>query len=192
MAETRFARLTRALVQHHSSRRRLLAGLASLAALVSPGSAIPSLDGAARRRKKHHRRKHHHGGGGGGPGTPPPSCTDGIQNGSETDVDCGGGTCPRCGIDKTCRSRDDCASALCLEIDGSNVCGACAFAADCGVDADGSMCACRDNAANERVCTKINGRFIPDGTCADCRAGEQCTLLPGGAECLLPCGVPDA
>lgn len=28
-------------------------------------------------------------------GTPPPTCTDGIQNGSETGVDCGG-TCPPC------------------------------------------------------------------------------------------------
>ena len=30
------------------------------------------------------------------PGSPTPSCTDGIQNGQETGVDCGGPSCPPC------------------------------------------------------------------------------------------------
>src|SRR5829696_8873803 len=42
-----------------------------------------------------------------------PTCTDGLTNGSETDVDCGGGTCPRCASGKTCASRNDCLSARC-------------------------------------------------------------------------------
>lgn len=111
------------------------------------------------------------------------TCQDGVRNGNETDVDCGG-SCPRCATGKTCATRNDCASALCT----NGVCQTCAAAADCGVDSDGSMCACRTNAANQQVCTKLNGRFIAGGTCADCRPGEQCTLPPGGAECLLPCG----
>src|SRR4030095_6026889 len=31
-----------------------------------------------------------------------PTCNDGIQNGSETDVDCGGGGCPACANGKGC------------------------------------------------------------------------------------------
>ena len=30
------------------------------------------------------------------PDLPPPTCTDKKLNGAETDVDCGGGTCPKC------------------------------------------------------------------------------------------------
>lgn len=30
------------------------------------------------------------------------TCTDGIKNGVETDVDCGGGTCPKCAVGKVC------------------------------------------------------------------------------------------
>ncbi|HEV7732449.1 MAG TPA: hypothetical protein VGR62_09830 [Candidatus Binatia bacterium] len=42
----------------------------------------------------------------------PPSCTDGARNGTETDVDCGGG-CPGCGLGKLCDAGVDCASAVC-------------------------------------------------------------------------------
>ncbi len=54
------------------------------------------------------------------PGTPcaPPTCTDGIQNGSETDVDCGGGTCPTCANGLGCQANSDCTSGNCM----ANVC----------------------------------------------------------------------
>jgi hypothetical protein len=45
------------------------------------------------------------------------SCTDGVQNGNETDIDCGG-TCPKCGDGKQCRAAVDCVSASCV----GNVC----------------------------------------------------------------------
>ncbi len=41
------------------------------------------------------------------------SCGDGEKNGSETDVDCGGG-CPACGPTKTCTLSQDCTSGSCL------------------------------------------------------------------------------
>ena len=43
---------------------------------------------------------------------PGPTCTDGIQNQGESDIDCGG-PCPRCVTGQTCASGDDCASAFC-------------------------------------------------------------------------------
>jgi hypothetical protein len=49
------------------------------------------------------------------PGTPPAaSCTDAIQNGSETDVDCGGGACPDCPNGDTCSVNGDCQSNNCV------------------------------------------------------------------------------
>lgn len=40
------------------------------------------------------------------------TCTDGIKNGTETDVDCGGGTCPKCGVGRTCATPSDCQSGV--------------------------------------------------------------------------------
>jgi len=48
----------------------------------------------------------------------PPTGTDAIRNGSETDVDCGGGAptnAPRCAVDKSCTRHEDCASSACAE-----------------------------------------------------------------------------
>jgi hypothetical protein len=41
-----------------------------------------------------------------------PTCTDGIKNGSETDVDCGGG-CPGCSVGANCTVGSDCGSGVC-------------------------------------------------------------------------------
>lgn len=43
---------------------------------------------------------------------PTASCTDGIKNGTETDVDCGGGTCTICAAGKTCHLNSDCLTGL--------------------------------------------------------------------------------
>ncbi len=42
-----------------------------------------------------------------------PSCTDGVRNGGERDVDCGG-TCPRCALGRACVGDSDCAAGACL------------------------------------------------------------------------------
>jgi hypothetical protein len=41
------------------------------------------------------------------------TCDDGIQNGDETDVDCGGDTCDACDPGQMCVDGDDCTSAGC-------------------------------------------------------------------------------
>jgi hypothetical protein len=52
----------------------------------------------------------------GGPASDAPvtSCTDGIKNGDESDVDCGG-DCSPCQLNKACRAHSDCASAHCID-----------------------------------------------------------------------------
>lgn len=63
---------------------------------------------------------------------PPPRCDDAIQNGKETDLDCGG-TCGPCAVGKSCSGNADCASALCV----STVCRAPGWALGAGVDGFG-------------------------------------------------------
>jgi parallel beta-helix repeat protein len=46
-----------------------------------------------------------------------PTCSDGVQNGSETDVDCGG-SCPPCANGQGCIGNPDCVSGNCV----GNVC----------------------------------------------------------------------
>ena len=45
--------------------------------------------------------------------TPPGSCTDKKKNYKETDVDCGGGACPKCPDAKVCQKVEDCLSGVC-------------------------------------------------------------------------------
>lgn len=47
-----------------------------------------------------------------------PSCTDGMLNGDETDVDCGGNTCEECPLGNSCDDHDDCIQGYCI----SNTC----------------------------------------------------------------------
>jgi hypothetical protein len=54
------------------------------------------------------------------------SCSDGIKNGNETGVDCGG-SCPPCANSKDCKIAGDCQSGDCKNL----VCMACATNADC-------------------------------------------------------------
>jgi hypothetical protein len=42
-----------------------------------------------------------------------PTCTDGVKNGSETGVDCGGGVCVGCAVGAPCGLDSDCATAIC-------------------------------------------------------------------------------
>ncbi len=42
-----------------------------------------------------------------------PTCSDGVDNGAETDVDCGGGTCPKCPDNRSCNAPADCISGNC-------------------------------------------------------------------------------
>ena len=45
------------------------------------------------------------------------SCEDKVQNGDETDVDCGGSTCPECSDTLKCRKNSDCVSGVCNQAD---------------------------------------------------------------------------
>jgi hypothetical protein len=125
------------------------------------------------------------------PPPPPPTttCGDGVQNGTETDVDCGGASCPRCAVGKKCSSRSDCATSLCV----GGVCKSCVDGNECGLQADGATnCFCRDSklVPGTKICTNQNGRTIGVGTpCTGCNANEACTPAGADTECVVFCGA---
>ncbi len=106
------------------------------------------------------------------------SCSDGVQNGTETDVDCGG-SCGPCMDGQGCASAADCTAPYC----NHNVCvqmGTCDDGARNGAESDvdcgGSDClAC----PNGRECTMASD--CRTGTCDS--TGTMLCVNPGGPTC---------
>ena len=75
------------------------------------------------------------------PPPPPPTttCSDGIQNGKESDVDCGG-SCPPCDFEKKCSQHQDCLSWRC----DNGTCNSCVDNVDCPC-AETGKCECAPN-----------------------------------------------
>lgn len=83
-------------------------------------------------------------------GGPAPTCTDGIQNGDETGVDCGGASCPSCPVAPTCDDGIQNGDETGVDCGGSS-CPSCPVAPTCtdgiqngnetGVDCGGPDCA---------------------------------------------------
>jgi hypothetical protein len=43
-------------------------------------------------------------------------CADGMMNGAETDVDCGGSTCGKCNVNRACTADSDCKTGSCSKL----------------------------------------------------------------------------
>lgn len=111
----------------------------------------------------------------------PSTCTDGVKNGTETDVDCGGGACPKCGDEKKCLvGHQDCVSGECgIGTQG----GACNPG-----DAGPGGCVCEAPTCDDRV---LNGTEsdVDCGSSGSCPAGETCQTC---SSCTTgkTCGTP--
>jgi hypothetical protein len=117
-----------------------------------------------------------------------PVCTDAAKNGTETDVDCGGGVCPKCAPLKKCSVNADCTGGQCS---GSVCLATCTDAVKNGgetdVDCGGAAC---PKCVDGKVCT-VNA----DCTNGKCTAGmctaPSCTdLVKNGLETDVDCGGP--
>jgi hypothetical protein len=125
--------------------------------------------------------------------TPPaPTCSDGVQNGDETGIDCGGATCPTCA---TCSDGIQNQGETSVDCGGPN-CPACPTCNDgiqnqseTGVDCGGPNCApcttCNDGILNgQETSVDCGGPDCP--ACPTCEDGIQ-----NGQETGVDCGGPN-
>jgi hypothetical protein len=145
----------------------------------------------------------------------PPACDDGVKNGKEKGVDCGGGTCPGCPVGNPCDNAADCESKLCSGgcgpicqktgcdnhlIDGSETdidcgggsCPACDFGKTCKTGSDcasgecaGGTCQCR----SEEFVFRVDSSAGSAGDWAEWPAGQDTKTQPGG--CGVTVNFPD-
>jgi hypothetical protein len=97
-----------------------------------------------------------------------PSGTDGLKNGTESDVDCGGGAptnARRCNLDEACKTHDDCASSACA-ISGPKA-GKCVAFKSC-VKNDGGYTCGRDD-------RDFGGTTVTPESCCDTAAIDGST-----------------
>jgi hypothetical protein len=176
----RFDALLRVLSQH-PTRRGALSALGGLSlALLLDRAGID----AKRKKKKKKKKKNSDNNTNAPPPPPPPppSCSDGIKNADETDVDCGG-SCTRCGNGQTCGSRNDCFSGLCT----GNVCQACTSSDQCGNDGK-AICSCEQTQNGTAACSSP-ASAVNVGNCAACPPGTNCIAGFAGFVCKRPCGA---
>ncbi|TPX44532.1 hypothetical protein SeMB42_g01749 [Synchytrium endobioticum] len=100
-----------------------------------------------------------------------PQCTDGLKNGQETSIDCGGPTCLACQVGHSCRNHQDCLSSHCsgkkcvaatcsdaikngketdVDCGGGGACRRCDTGMKCTVDKD-----CASGRCTRNVCSNM-------------------------------------
>jgi len=132
-------------------------------------------------------------------------CTDHQKDGAETGVDCGGGTCPACGLGQACNLDTDCTGGACdaithacvssqcvdhqkdgneTDIDcGGGICSACAVGKICIANTDCTSNACDGITftcdTNQCFDHKKDGAETDvdcgGGTCSACAVGLRCS-----------------
>jgi hypothetical protein len=122
-----------------------------------------------------------------------PTCTDGVKDGSETDVDCGGGTCSGCAVGKACAANGDCTSGGGCDVmtktcDANQCHDGIKDGSETDVDCGGGMCpACVVGKACGSMsdCATGAGCDVTTKTCdaTQCRDGVK-----DGAETDIDCG----
>ena len=128
------------------------------------------------------------------------TCTNGSQDGDESDLDCGG-SCAPCANGLHCGEPSDCASNHCT----GGTCNPCADNADCA-DTPGTVCdagVCVGGLPNGEPCTDAaecgSGQCVDqlccdqacDGTCEACNlsgSAGSCQPLPAGTDPDSECG----
>ena len=110
---------------------------------------------------------------------PPPTCSDGITNQDETDVDCGGSRCSKCQNGRTCSSGPDCQSNYCNPTTRK-----CENAPPCTNDCTTQGAARCTSSTTQQTC----GNFDAD-TCLEW--GSSITCQSGCSSTYNQCNKPD-
>lgn len=132
------------------------------------------------------------------------SCSDGVRDGSETDVDCGG-SCSACSIGMSCELASDCSTNVCgansarcqdstchdgrkngseTDVDCGGSCSPCAVTQDCYANADCQSQACDQWAPHRCLASHcLDHRFDADETSTDC--GGSCPKCADDRGCKV-------
>jgi Cys-rich repeat protein len=126
-------------------------------------------------------------------GTCPGACANGVKDGDESDVDCGGPDCLPCGVGQGCGDDSDCfSSASCVD----NVCrdgtrGPCPESRDvCGGDTGGCnfdlRCTCRLRVTSASgPAASFCAHSDIDTVCSSCATDGDCVAVTGpGSACV--------
>lgn len=100
------------------------------------------------------------------------TCSDGVHNQDETDVDCGGSTCARCPAGSICGSGSDCISAVCTGAICQDPCGGKVDGAEC----DAGMIQlddCQTTRCDAGACLVA---LRPEGALCRAGSGDECDL----------------
>lgn len=121
----------------------------------------------------------------------PPSPTDGVKNGTETDIDCGGAKAPACADGKSCGGRGDCASDVCTA--GKCIAPVCPDGAKNGletaIDCGGPACPrCGDNLSCLVPIDCASGVCQNKGAGLTCQPPSPTDGVMNGAETDTDCG----
>ena len=117
-----------------------------------------------------------------------PTCIDGIKNGWETDVDCGGRSCDACPAGKHCNSNSECQSQVCsngLCVEASCRLDGVKNGTETDVDCGGS---CVNKCAISRACQTdgdCSSVSCVEGRCLECGTNSPPTAC-GGYRCYVP------
>ena len=115
-----------------------------------------------------------------------PSCADGLQNGLESDVDCGGGTCPKCPPQKGCWNTQDCANGTCAggvctspgcknKLKDGNETDVDCGGSDCSPCATGTACLLNSDCASKNC---VGNACVPAGPTAWTKPMSQVPVPP--------------
>jgi hypothetical protein len=123
-----------------------------------------------------------------------PSCTDGVRNAAETDIDCGG-ECAKCDVLKACKVGVDCTTGVCKDTGTGFKCQAptntdgVKNGAETGTDCGGTnnpLCADGQGCATRTDCVHNYCKALV------CTAPKADDGVLNGTETDLDCGGPDA
>ena len=131
-----------------------------------------------------------------GPALSGPSCSNGVRDGDETDVDCGGAICPACANGRGCAAGRDCVSLVCAGAQCTTDAGCSdgtreAFAS---VTQFPSIAGCAGGwsvpglgATTSPACLRLSGNSSTNPTGKDCSVADLCQV--GWHVCETPAAV---
>jgi hypothetical protein len=131
----------------------------------------------------------------------PSLCSDGVKNGAETGIDCGGGTCLPCAVGEPCAAAGDCSTGVCFgglckaaacddyvknggetAVDcGGPSCPACSAGQGCQAmtDCESGVCknqVCQAPACDDGVKNGDESALDCGGSCPPCSLGSPCVV----------------